>query len=72
MRLLLANIPILAAGLLYAKAEMTWYHQGSTLLSFMLLVGFGLGSCLVVLISYHFARIPLLALLRSKKQQRDL
>ncbi|NCC12646.1 MAG: murein biosynthesis integral membrane protein MurJ [Spirochaetia bacterium] len=72
LRILLANLPVLAAGLLYASFAPTWHHQGSTLASFLLLALFGLAGCTLVLISYQVAHIPLLELLRSKKQQRNL
>jgi len=72
LRVLLANLPVLTAGLLYAYLSPTWYHQGSTLTSFLLLVFFGLIGCTLVLISYKIAHIPLVELLRSKKQQSNL
>ena len=66
LRVLLANLPLLAITALYSLLDLRWYETGSTLENLglvALLTTFGVG---VTLLSYSIAKIPFLRLLRSK------
>ncbi len=71
-RIVLANIPVLGVCFFYMSLDLRWYEQGSTLTGLLYLALIGGCALCVLLISYSVARIPLLSLLRSKKQGGNL
>ena len=67
LRVVVANIPLLALSVLYRSFDMRWYESGSTLANLALvalLAGAGLA---VTLLSYTMANIPFLRLLKPKR-----
>ncbi len=67
-RIILANVPLLSAGLLYRHLGTVWYHDGSTWKNLALLAILGLGAVALVLASYHVAKIPLIELLKQSDE----
>lgn len=67
LRVVVANIPLLALSVLYSLFDMSWYDTGSTLanLGMLALLG-GMGVALTYL-SYTVANIPFLQLLKGKR-----
>ncbi len=66
LRVSLANLPLVAAGLLYRTFTSSWWAIGSTLGSLVRLLLIGSAFLVLLLISYWVAKIPLLQLLRGR------
>ncbi len=67
VRVMVANIPLLAFCILYSTLGLTWYESGSTLKNLglvTLLGGLGVG---ITLLSYTVANIPFFRSLRTKR-----
>jgi putative peptidoglycan lipid II flippase len=67
LRVLVANIPLLAFCILYSLFDLRWYETGSTLVNFCLVALLGGVGVAVTLLSYNIANIPFLRLLRPKR-----
>lgn len=63
-KIALANLPLLAAGLLYQRSGLTWYESGSNLTNLLILALFGTASVAIVLASYALMKIPLTAIFK--------
>lgn len=72
LRVVLANLPLLAFGLIYMMIKPTWYQEGSTLKSLAILACLGSIGVAILLASYKVAGLPLLSLLRPSKKGGDL
>ena len=66
LRVVVANIPLLAISILYSSLDLKWYESGSNLVNLGLVVLLGGVGVAVTLISYTVANIPFLRLLRAK------
>ncbi len=67
LRVLVANMPLLALCALYSLFDMNWYESGSTLANLFLVALLGGVGVAVTLLSYSMANIPFLRLLKSKR-----
>ena len=72
LRIIAANLPLVAYLLVYRSCNFTWHVNGSTLLGFFYLCLIGLGALTVLLLSYHFGGIDVIGFLRHKKKGSDL
>jgi putative peptidoglycan lipid II flippase len=67
LRVLVANIPLLALSILYSFLDMSWYESGSTLANLAMVVFLGSVGVALTILSYTIANIPFLRLLRPKR-----
>ena len=67
LRVLVANIPLLALCVLYRLFDLKWYERGSTLANLALVALLGTIGVAVTLLSYTVANIPFLRLLKGKR-----
>ena len=67
LRVVVANIPLLALSVLYSLFDLRWYETGSTLANLGLVAILGCVGVGVTLLSYSIADIPFLRLLRQKR-----
>ncbi|HKM06521.1 MAG TPA: lipid II flippase MurJ, partial [Sphaerochaeta sp.] len=67
LRVVVANIPLLALSALYRLFDLRWYETGSTLANLGLVTLLGCVGVGVTLLSYSIADIPFLRLLRQKR-----
>ncbi len=66
LRVVAANIPLLAFSILYGSLGLTWYESGSNLKNLGLVTLLGGAGAALTLLSYSLANIPFLRLLRKK------
>lgn len=71
-RMLLANIPLLLACIGYKQLDATWYQSGSNLRNFIFAALLAIAGMILVYISYSIAKLPVLALIPSKKHGSNL
>ncbi len=69
LRVVLANIPLLAASWLYRLLDLHWYERGSTLVNLGMVAILGSVGVGITLLSYNIANIPFLRLLKPKRYQ---
>lgn len=67
LRVLVANIPLLALSIFYSFLDMSWYESGSTLANLGMVVFLGSVGVALTILSYTIANIPFLRLLRPKR-----
>ena len=67
LRVLVANIPLLALSIFYSFLDMSWYESGSTLANLAMVVFLGSVGVALTILSYTIANIPFLRLLRPKR-----
>lgn len=72
LRIVLANLPVLAFCIFYKNLGLQWHESGSSFANLAYLMLIGLAALGIMLLSYKIARIPLLSLLRSKKHGGNL
>jgi putative peptidoglycan lipid II flippase len=60
IRILLANIPLTTGLLLYTFFKNNWFANGSTLINFFILLGMGILSICLIIVSYRLCRIDFL------------
>lgn len=72
VRLVLANIPLGTAAILYIRyMPEGWWHDGSTMANAALLLGLYCSAILIVLVSYRLVGIEFLSVLTKRKERRD-
>ncbi len=67
LRVVVANIPLLAFCVLYSLLDMLWYESGSTLSNLGMVTLLGIVGVGVTLLSYSIANIPFIRLLKGKR-----
>jgi len=72
LRIVLANLPVLAFCIFYKNLGLQWHESGSSFANLAYLMLIGSAALGIMLLSYKIARIPLLSLLRSKKHGGNL
>jgi len=72
LRVVVANLPLLALAVLYSLFDLRWYESGSTLANLGLLALLGGGAVALTLLSYTLANIPFLRLLRSRRHKGEI